>query len=426
MAWINRVLGGSEGRSASAVSFQDVYGKGLDLFSNAARTKTGLSVTQESAMQVSTVFACVRVLSDGVSTLPVDQMVRRDGVPRPARPKADWLEFRLGPWNRLQVLGQIMTSVLLDGNAYAATVRDDEGNVLWLEVLDPASVTPVRIDGGGIGFEVQVEGSGVPRLVGPMDVLHIPGMMLPGKLEGVSPIEFARETIGLSQAATEFGGAFFGNGAIPGSTIEVPGQLSETAARTIKDTWEQAHRGVGNSGRIAVLTEGAKYSKVTLSPDEAQFLQTRQFGVPDIARFFGVPLQLLSDGTSSIWGDSVQEQNIAYVQHALRPWVERIEAALSWLLVSEGRAPGEFVRLNVDGLMRGNPKDRMGVWSTAVTQGIYTINEVRRWEGMPPVEWGDEPISVQVQDDAPGEETLVEEDGAGEAGDPEEVQDNES
>ena len=408
MAWINRLTGGNaEARSDTFMSFSDVYGKGLDLFQSGAHTHSGVRITTDTAMQISTVFACVRVLSDSIATLPMDQMIRRDGVPSPSRPRAQWLDFNLGPWNKVQIIGQIMTSCLLDGNAYVTTLRDNDFEVLRLDVLDPKRVKPVRMKDGSIVYEVEME-AGKKRVVSGDDIKHIPGIMLPGALEGVSPIEYAKETLGLSQAATEFGAAFFGNGAIPGSTIEVPGQLSPTAAQVIKDTWEQAHRGVANSGRIAVLTEGARYSKVTLTPNESQFLETRQFQVPDVARFYGVPLNMLAaEGTQ--FGDTTAEQNSAFVRHSLRPWVERIEAAFTDILISEGRPSGNFVRLNVDGLLRGNMTERVQAYSTAVVQGIWTINEVRRWEGMPPVAWGDEPISVQVQEEpAPAPDNPIE------------------
>ena len=403
--FISRMVGGAEARSTKPVSFQDVYGKGLDLLGGGSTTQAGINVTNEQALQVSTVFACVRILSDNVATLPLDTMRRIGGVPRPVRPRPEFLEFfHPRSMSRAEVLGQMMTSLLLDGNAYVATVRAPDASIEWLEVLDPAKVEPVRMSDGQYIYKVSME-DGQTRQFSELDIKHVRGMMLPGHITGVSPIEYARESIGLSSAATQFGGAFFGNGAIPGSTIEVPGPLSEVAARTIKDTWEQAHRGVGNSNKIAVLTEGASYSKVTLSPDEAQFLQTRQFQVPDIARFYGVPLHLLAQEGPQ-FGNTTSEQGMAFVQHSLRPWVERVENALTEMWISQDPElfrRGAFVRLNVDGLQRGNLGERMVAYSTAVTQGVFTINEVRRWEGMPPVEWGDEPISVQVQDEPEAE-----------------------
>jgi len=395
MTIIDRMRSAVEFRGVDAnISYSDVFGKGLDLFLGTG-TSAGVAVTTNTALEVSTVYACLRILSEGVSTLPLDTMVRRNGVPRPIRPRPEWISFKQGPYNKIESIGQIMTSLLTDGNAYLATVRDVDGLILWVEVLDPSKVEPKRLKDGTFIYEIQ-QVNGSTAAVSDQDIKHIRGMMLPGAIKGLSPISYASETIGLAAAATEFGGAFFGNGAVPGSTIEVPGELSEVAAKVLKDTWEQAHRGVGNGHRLAVLTEGAKFAKVTLSPDEAQFLQTRSFQVPDIARFYGVPLHLLAQ-EGPTFGDSNSENGVAFVQHTLRPWIERIEAAFTDLLETEFRQDGIFVKLNVDSLLRGNLTERLGAWSIGVTQGIYTINEVRRWEALPPVAWGDEPISVQVQ-----------------------------
>jgi HK97 family phage portal protein len=381
----------------AAVSYQDVFGSGADLFTG-SRSRAGMTVSTETALEVSTVFACVRIISDSISTLPIQQLVEVNGVPSQTTIKAKWLEFTGGQLTKTQALGQIMTSLLTDGNAYIATSRSNAGEIESLSLLDPFKVTPKRLSDNSIVYDVAVSGGRV-RTVGHHDLKHITGMTLPGALEGLSPISYARESIGLSRAATEFGAAFFGNGAVPGSTIEVPGGLSPTAAKVIKDSWESAHQGVGNSGRLAVLTEGAKYSKVTLSNDESQFLQTREFQVSDIARFYGVPLQLLA-AEGPQFGDTTAEQNVAFVSNSLRPWLERIDEAFTDLLVSEGRIrqPGSFSRLNVNGLLRGNLTERSAVWTAMVVQGIMTINEVRREESLPPVEWGDTPISVQVQE----------------------------
>jgi HK97 family phage portal protein len=393
MSFFHRFLG-IEARSAQPMTFQSVWGMGGDI--ETGGTKAGKRVNKQTALQVSAVYGCVRILSDNIATLPMDSYRRVDGTRRPFRPKPAWMFFREGPWSKVDVLNQVMVSLLLDGNAYVLTHRDPKGNITYLEVLDPDRVTP-EIIRSEIYFDVaNTEGRSV-RLTR-TDVLHIRGMTLPGEIKGVSPITFNRETIGLSMAATEFGAAFFGNGALPGMAIEVPGALSDIGISALKRGWNDAHQGAGNAHKIAVLTEGAKFSKVTISPEDAQFLQTRQFQVVDIARIFGVPAHMLQHADVPQVGTSMAEQNIAFVQHALRPWVERIEAALTWALWSDGMPQEAFVKLNMDGLLRGDHGQRYETYAKAVVQGIITINEARAWEDLPPVPWGDEPISVQVAD----------------------------
>ena len=399
MTFFSRFLGAEdEARSSAsdALTYENLWRMASE--GTFAGSKAGKAVTTDTALQTSTVYACVRILSDSVSTLPLDSFIRREGVRTPLRPRPLWMEFQEGPWSKTDVLGQIMTSLLLDGNAYVATYRDSQGRVQWLDVLDPARVTPERV-GTDILFKIREN----QVLLSRYDILHIRGMTLPGHVKGLSPIAYAKETIGLSLAATEMGATFFGNSATPGGVVEVPGKLSPEGARALKESWNEAHRGTANAHRLIVATDGATFSKVTLSPNEAQFLETRNFQVNDIARIYGVPTSLLQHTDGPEMGQSIQDKNTHFVQHSLRPWVERTEGALSWMLVSEGANPRGFVKINMDGLLRGDFSTRYATYTAAVRDGILTINEVRAFEDRPPVPWGDEPISVQVQEDPAGD-----------------------
>lgn len=380
-----RQLLGIEKRS---VSFQDVFGAGLEGFGH--RTSSGQSITADSALQVSAVWGCHRILSDNIATLPLEGFIKADGLTLKLNPQPVWTYFETGPLNKIDVLTQIMMSLLGDGNAYVATYRDPQGNIIYLEVLDPSQVTPV-LKGSSKVFRV----NGTDELTS-NEVLHIPGLMLPGTVKGLSPITYARETIGVSMAATKYGAAFFGNGAVPGMAVEIPGKISDIGVAQLKNAWNDAHQGVGNSHKLAALTEGAKFSKVSINPDEAQFLQTRQFQVPDIARIYGVPPHLLADASGSTsWGSGLAEQNSAFVQHSLRPWVERIELAFSSLLRSEGRPREAYVKLDVNGLMRGAYKDRIASYAVGLAAGIYTADEVRSWEDLSPLESTATPVSPE-------------------------------
>ena len=393
MSFVSRFMGASESRSsaADAVTYENLWR--ISSAQAAAGSKAGKSVTPSSALQVSTVYASVRILSDSVSTLPMDSFKRADGVRVPLRPRPEWLAFNTGPWSKVDVMGQAMVSLLLHGNAYIATYRNSNpGSVISLEVLDPAVVKPVK---RGNSFYYQVGPDRTEFTA--RDILHIRGMTLPGQVEGISPIAYARETIGLSLAANEMGAAFFGNSATPGMVLEVPGKLSPEGAAALKESWNEIHQGSGNAHRLAVATDGAKFSKITLSPDDAQFLQTRNFQVNDVARIFGVPTSLLQHTDGPEMGQSIQDKNTHFVQHSLRPWVERIEGGLTSLLVSDGLASG-FVKINLDGLLRGDHSTRYQTYTAAARDGILTINEIRKYEDLPPVPWGDAPISVQVQD----------------------------
>ena len=185
---------------------------------------------------------------------------------------------------------------------------------------------------------------------------------------------------------------------------EVDGALSPEGAAALRRSVNEVHQGVSNAGKLLVATEGIKLKPMTIAPDDAQFLETRKFQVVDVARIFGVPAHLLDHADAPQFGSNVAEQNVAFVQHSLRPWIERIEQGLSDAeRTSGGSDPASFISLNVTGLMRGDYSRRMAASTMAVREGIITINEVRAQEDLPPVEWGDAPVSVQVQENVPGE-----------------------
>ncbi|MEV6908090.1 phage portal protein [Amycolatopsis sp. NPDC051071] len=354
-------------------------------------------LTRETALKVSAVFACVRLLSDNIATLPVDTY-RRVAKRRRPLPTPDWLIKPNPDIGRITFFGQIMTSLLLEGNAYILVSRSG-GRVVALDVIPASMVEPryvaTRSGRKRLVYQLSVAGEEEPAdIVGaldPKDVLHLQGLPLAGDLRGVSPLKAAALTIGSALAALEYSGDFFRDGALPGAVVNVPGPMSPEGLKAARQTWRNIHRGRGNRHGLAILTEGATFQKVTISPDEAQFLETRQFQVPDVARLFGVPPHLIADATNSTsWGSGLSEQNTSFAQYSTRPWVERIEEALTALLVADTGDPKAFVRLSLDAIQRGAIKDRMDTYRVGLASGIYTRNEVRALEDLPPdTEYGD-------------------------------------
>lgn len=226
----------------------------------------------DDAMRLSAVFACLRLLSEAIATMPLDTFQRLAGVRLPYRPKPDYLGFQPPQGSRIEYLSETMLSLLTDGNAFIATPRDALGVPLDLIVLDPTKVTVEQDNRRNLTYRV----GGLTY--DPFDVMHIKGMSLPGSLRGLSPIGYARETIDLGLSAQRYGAAFFANGALPGAVIEAPGEFPREAAERVSALWNQKHQGVGNAARVGVLTRGAKMTKVSVNPDEAQFLETRQIG----------------------------------------------------------------------------------------------------------------------------------------------------
>jgi HK97 family phage portal protein len=220
------------------------------------------------------------------------------------------------------------------------------------------------------------------------DITQFRMMQRPGQIKGVSPITAARDFIGLGLAQQDFAGSFFGNGSLPGAVVSVDGQLSETGAAQLKQAWASVHGGAKNAHKLAVLTEGAKFSRISLSPSDAAWIEGSQHTVKDIARLFGVPPFLLADSTGSTsWGSGLKEMNLAMQMYSLRPIVTRLEATMNQMLRSMGIEVAYF-RFDLSKMSRNHP-DRWSDYSTAINAGILSINEARAWEGLGPVTDGD-------------------------------------
>jgi HK97 family phage portal protein len=348
-------------------------------------TGPGAKVTDDAALCVSAVYACVGLLSDAIATLPVDAYLRNGNDRQEMSPRPRWLDTPNTDDLPVDVWSEIVVSLLLRGNAYIATRRNPDGTVADLIVLDPSRVVPRLVKGTDGRTFVAYEIDGKRPLLSRRDVLHISGMRRPGSLVGMSPIDHARESLSVSLAAQRHGAAFLENNATPGAVVEVANPVSPVGVEQLKAAWESIHGGPANAGKLAVLTEGAKFSAVSITPEDAELLETRRFQVADVARIYRVPTHLLSDSTkSTTWGAGIHEQNVAFAQYSLRPWLSRLEARLSWLLQSEGHAEG-FVRFNLDGLLRANQAERYAAYSTGLDAGFLTVDEVRAWEDLDPM-----------------------------------------
>jgi len=362
------------------LSFSEIWNRGLNLTSE--RTTSGEIVGYDDALTLSAVFGAIRLLSDSVSTLDLDVLYRSQGSEAKFRPKPGWIVNMNPELRNHEVLGQIVTSLLLDGNAYCTTLRDGTGRVLSVSVLDPTDITP----------KLSVDDEGAQRLTftsaqtpgftySTRDITHVRGLLKPGQIKGVSPITAAREFLGLGIAVQKFGGAFFGNGALPGAVVEVPGQLSEAGAQQLKTAWNDVHKGASNGSRLAVLTESAKFSKISIAPDDAQFLETKQASVQDVARLFGVPPHLLADASGSTsWGSGLHEQNSAFAQYSLRPLVTRLEAALTSIMRSEGISVA-YAKFDLESLRRAT-NERWDTYSKSIQAGVLSVDECRAYEGL--------------------------------------------
>lgn len=362
------------------LSYQQIWGAGGDWVSG-NMTWSGADVSQRSSLQISAVFACVRLLADTVSTLPADTYTRV-GDERRLYPSPAWVTEPDVGVTRQDFLQQVVTSMLLDGNAFVQVLRGGNG-VAALVVLDPTRVEVRRNRENRRPEYVIDQGQ---MILPAADVLHITDLRRPGDLRGMSRVTELRQSLGLARALDEFAARFFGNGSTTTGLIEYPGNLTEEQARDLVDGFESAHKGLRRAHRPGVLSGGATFKKTGVDPESAQMLGSRQMSVEEIARIFGVPPHMIGLTTPGAMSYASVEQNaIQFVTHTLRPLVTKIESALSRLL------PGEsFLRFNMDGLLRGDSISRAQYHSTALQAGWETVNDVRRIEDLPPVEGGDQ------------------------------------
>jgi HK97 family phage portal protein len=217
------------------------------------------------------------------------------------------------------------------------------------------------------------------------EVMHITELRRPGQLKGVSRVDYLKESLGLARALEEFSSRFFGSGSVTDIVIEAPGNLTREQARDLADGWEEHHRGLRRAHRPGVLGGGAKVTKIGVDPEDSQLLASRQFAVEDICRMFRVPPHMLGVTTpGSMSYASVEQNAIQWVRFSVTPIVARLEAAYSTLLPS-----AQFIKFNLDSLLRGDTQTRFSAYSTGLQSGFMSINDVRRLEDMEPVDGGD-------------------------------------
>ena len=250
-----------------------------------------------------------------------------------------------------------------------------------------------RDDKGHLYYQYQMQDSDAPTMkngtviLKPSDVLHIPGLGFDG-LVGYSPIAMAKNAIGLAIATEEYGAKFFANGATPGGILEYPGTVKNPEA--VRESWTKGFSG-NNSHKVAVLEEGMKYTPISISPNEAQFLETRKFQIDEIARIFRVPPHMVGDLEKSSFSN-IEQQSLEFVKYTLEPWIVRWEQSINRALLSDSEKAAYFVKFNVDGLLRGDYQSRMNGYATARQNGWMSANDIRELENLdliPPELGGD-------------------------------------
>ena len=359
-------------------SYQQLFGAGLMLDRT---TASGMPVTEETSLRLSAVYACVRLISDTISTLPYDQYIRRDGQRFPYRPKDAWVDRPSTQMPKTTFWKQVLVSMLLDGNAYVHITRD-RGEIIDLTPLNPTQVRPRRVAGRKFyevnGGEIVLEND---------DVLHLTEMLMPGEEKGVSRIHRAREALGLGLALEEYAAQFFGNGAYAGGVLEFPDKLSPEQRKEVREAWNAVHQGPRRSHRVGMLWGGGKFNPLTVDPTASQLVDQRKFAVEEIARIFRVPPFMLGVSENAAMAfASIEQQQLFFRQHTIQPYVEMLEDHFQMLLEN----PRSFIKFNMSSIVRADLTSRYSAYNVALLAGFMSVNDVRRLEDQGPVEDGDQ------------------------------------
>jgi HK97 family phage portal protein len=339
-------------------------------------------------MQMTAVYSCVRILAEAVAGLPLHlyKYTASGGKEKAlSHPLYFLLHDEPNPEMSSFVFREtLMTHLLLWGNAYAQIIRNGKGEIIALYPLMPNRMRVDRDTKGELYYSYTRYSDEAPAINGitvtlrPSDVLHIPGLGFDG-LVGYSPIAMAKNAIGLAMATEEYGAKFFANGAAPGGVLEHPGTIKDP--QKVKESWNMAYQGSSNAHRVAVLEEGMKYQPIGISPEQAQFLETRKFQINEIARIFRVPPHMVGDLEKSSFSN-IEQQSLEFVKYTLDPWVIRWEQAISRSLLSPSEKKLYFSKFNVDGLLRGDYASRMNGYATARQNGWMSANDIRELENL--------------------------------------------
>lgn len=384
-----KMFGGSEKRNLSPeMTMALIGGYGSD---------AGVNVTPLSALRSSAVFSCVRVLSETVAMLP-GEIYRRRGKDRDLA-----TDHRL--WNVIHSLANpemtafqwrelAMHHLLLYGNHYSEIEMTNRGDVVGLWPLDPRNMEVRRTANGDLYYRYTLPNQQKRDFV-PSQILHIAGPS-PDGIVGYSPIALARHSIGLGIATEAYGGKFFSNGARPGVVLEHPGTLKQDAYNRLRDSWNAAHQGLDNAQRVAILEQGLTMKTIGIPPDDAQFLETRQFQVVDISRFFRVPLHKINDLSRATFSN-IEHQEQQFLNDSLGPWLVRMEQAMARDLIGPIERMNVFIEFKTAGLLRGDLTARYNAYAIGRQWGWLSINEVRQLENLNSIDEGDrylEPLNM--------------------------------
>ena len=368
-------------------------GSGGGMFSNLMfrRPVAGVAVNRDSAMTYGAYYACVRLIAENIAMLPWRVYESSDGIRKIAegRPE-DGMVYRAAndETNSYEFRMALMVSALTEGNGIAEIDRLGSGEAGALWHIDWSRVNPARDRRGRLIYDI-AETNQPNTVLNAADVIHLRGGVTHDGVTGLSVLQYAKQCISLGLAMEQFGAGFFGNGAMPSGVIETdndwaePDEWGPDSVKNIKNTWRKRNsNAAGLNGGVEVLEPGQKFKPISISPGEAQFLESRQNGVLEVCRWFNVkPHKVASLERST--NNNIEAQNIEHVTDCLQPWVTRLEQEVDFKLFR--KKTQYYNKLNLAALLRGDLKAREVFYKTMLDRGVYSIDEVRAFEDMNPL-----------------------------------------
>ncbi len=376
-------------------------------------TASGERVGNDSAMRLSAVYACINAISEDVAKLPLNVYQETDGGKQKmkAHPVYRLLHYQPNPDMTAMSFRQTLTAHCLSwGNGYAEIIRDNMGVPVELRPLRPDRVKPMRDRNNRTMYRVTNDAGGIVDLWSD-EVLHIPGLGYDGVM-GYNVIQYAREALGHAAALEKHGAAYFGNGATPGGILVHPGRLSDTARTNLEKFHNKNHRGSDNANKTAIYEEGMQYTKISIPPNESQFIESRQFSIPEICRWFRIQPHKIADLSRSTYSN-IEQQSLDYVTDTLSGWLKRWEQAIWWkLFADDEKDDGFYAEHVVEGLLRGDINTRYRSYAVGRQWGFLSVNEIRQKENLNPIDGGDQylvPVNMTTPTKLEHDETNVQE-----------------
>ncbi len=363
------------------------YGSGIyktSLMGNAS----GQPVDKLRSLQLSTVWSCVRVISETIASLPIS-LYEKDATDKRYILSSNPLHTLVGEqpstlYNSFNFFEKALVDLCLDGNFYAYIERNNGGLPTQIIPIQCEDVTVyVSPDGREVYYQIK-QNETIPYpftgRVGSDNMLHIKGLSCDG-IVGKSPIQTHAQSLGVSLSIEQFAGSYFKNGSSLGGILKHPGTLKPETAKRLRASWNETYSGSINAGKTAILEEGMEFQSKTIPNNAAQFLETRQYQVSDIARIFRVPNHLINDLSNATYSN-IEAQQIDFAVHTITPWIKRIEMALNQKLVPFNKKGSQYFKFNLTALLRGDSKSRADYYRTLVNIGVMSPDEVRSFEDM--------------------------------------------